>query len=56
MCAQVGNQRSRGVVTARVQINAVWSLRHQRRDLPQSTYSYLSKDQDSSYYQMKRRV
>jgi hypothetical protein len=38
MCAQVGNQQSRGVVTAWVQTNAVRSLRHQRRDLHQSTY------------------
>jgi hypothetical protein len=39
MCAQVGNQRSRGVVTAWVQTDAVQSLCHQRRDLHQSTYS-----------------
>jgi hypothetical protein len=38
MCAWVGNQRSRGVVTARVRTNAVQSLRHQHRDLHQSTY------------------
>jgi hypothetical protein len=38
MCARVGNQRSRGVVTARVRTNAVRSLHHQRRDLHQSTY------------------
>jgi hypothetical protein len=38
MCAWVGNQRSRGVVTVRVRTNAVWSLRHQRPDLHQSTY------------------
>jgi hypothetical protein len=38
MCARVGNQRSRGVVTARVRTDAVRSLRHQRRDLHQSTY------------------
>jgi hypothetical protein len=52
MCAWVGNQWSRGVVTARVQTDAVQSLRHQRRDLHQSTYSYLSEDRDSSYYQV----
>jgi hypothetical protein len=51
MCARVGNQRSHGVVTARVRTNAVWSLRHQHRDLHQSTYPYLSEDRDSSYYQ-----
>jgi hypothetical protein len=38
MCAQVGNQWSCGVVTARVRTDAVRSLRHQRRDLRQSTY------------------
>jgi hypothetical protein len=38
MCARVGNQRSRGVVTARVRTDAVPSLRHQRRYLHQSTY------------------
>jgi hypothetical protein len=38
VCARVGNQRSRGVVTARVRTDAVRSLRHQRRDLHQSTY------------------
>jgi hypothetical protein len=37
--ARVGNQRSYGVVTARVRTDAVRSLRHQRRDLHQSTYS-----------------
>jgi hypothetical protein len=50
MCAQVGNQWRCGVVTARVGTGAVRSLRHQRRDLHQSTYPYLSEDQDSSYY------
>jgi pyridoxine/pyridoxamine 5'-phosphate oxidase len=38
MCARVGNQRSRVVVTARVLTDAVQSLRRQRRDLDQSTY------------------
>jgi hypothetical protein len=38
VCARVGNQQSRGVVTARVRTDAVRSLRHQRRDLHQSTY------------------
>jgi hypothetical protein len=36
--AWVGNQWSRGVVTARVQTDAVQSLYHQRRDLHKSTY------------------
>jgi hypothetical protein len=44
MYGRVGNQRSRGVVTARVRTDAVRSLRHQHRDLHQSTYSYLSED------------
>jgi hypothetical protein len=38
VCARVGNKRSRGVVTTRVRTDAVQSLRHQRRDLHQSTY------------------
>jgi hypothetical protein len=38
MCAWVGNQRSRGVVTARVRTDAARSLHHQHRDLHQSTY------------------
>jgi hypothetical protein len=38
MCTRVGNQWSRGVVTARVRTDTVQSLRHQRRDLHQSTY------------------
>jgi hypothetical protein len=52
MCTRVGNQRSRGVVTTRVQTDVVRSLHHQHRDLHQLTYPYLSKDQDSSYYQV----
>jgi hypothetical protein len=38
MCARVGNQRSRGVVTARVRTDAIRILHHQRQDLHQSTY------------------
>jgi hypothetical protein len=38
MCARVGNQQSRGVVTVRVQTDAIRSLHHQHRDLHQSTY------------------
>jgi hypothetical protein len=52
MCAWDGNQRSRGVVTAQVRIDAIRSLRHQRRDLYQPTYPYLLNDHDSSYYQV----
>jgi hypothetical protein len=52
VCAWVGNQRSRGVVTARVLTDVIQSLHHQRRDLHQSTYPYLSEDRDSFYYHM----
>jgi hypothetical protein len=52
VCAWVGNQWSRGVVTARVRTDAVQSFHHQRRDLHQLTYPYLSEDRDSSYYQV----
>jgi hypothetical protein len=52
VCARVGNQLSRGVVTARVRTDAIQSLRHERRDLHQSTYPYLSKDRYSSYDQV----
>jgi hypothetical protein len=52
MCAWVGNQRSRGVVTAQVRTDVVQGLHRQHRDLHQSTYPYLSKDRDSSYYQV----
>jgi hypothetical protein len=38
MCARIGNQWSRGVVTARVRTDIVQSLHHQHRDLHQSTY------------------
>jgi hypothetical protein len=38
VCAQVGNQRSRGVVTTRVRTDTVRSFHHQRRDLQQLTY------------------
>jgi hypothetical protein len=38
VCAWVGNQRSRGVVTARVRTDAIQSLHRQRQDLHQSTY------------------
>jgi hypothetical protein len=43
---------SRGVVIAWVQTDVVLSLHHQRRDLHQSTYPYLSEDRDSSYYHL----
>jgi hypothetical protein len=52
MCARVGNQRSCGIVTARVRTDAVRSLRHQRRDLHQLTYPIPLERSDSSYYQV----
>jgi hypothetical protein len=51
MCAQIDNQWSHGVVTARVYCY-VQSLDHQHRDLHQSTYMYLSKDRDSTSHQV----
>jgi hypothetical protein len=45
MCVCVGNQWSRGVVIARLRLS-VRSFLHQRRDLHQLTYLYLSKDWD----------
>jgi hypothetical protein len=48
--AQIENQRSSGVLTARVQ-NSVRSLRHQRQDLQQLTYLYLSEDLDPTPHQ-----
>jgi hypothetical protein len=52
VCAWVGNQRSRGVVTAWVRTDAVQNLHHQHGDLHQSTYLYLLEDRDSSYYHL----
>jgi hypothetical protein len=51
MCVCVGNQRSRGVVIARLR-SSVQSLLHQRRDLYQSTYLYLSEDQEPTSHQV----
>jgi hypothetical protein len=42
---QIANQRSSGIVNARVQ-SIVQKLHHQRRDLHQLTYLYLLEDQD----------
>jgi hypothetical protein len=53
MCACVGNQQSRGVVITRLQ-SSVQSLLHQRRDLHQSTYLYLTKDQKPTPYQRRQ--
>jgi hypothetical protein len=39
MCARVDNQQSYGVVIVWVRTDVVRRLRHQRRDLHQSTYS-----------------
>jgi hypothetical protein len=51
MCTRVGNQWSCGVVFARFRLS-VQSLLHQRRDLYQSTYLYLSKDREPTPYQV----
>jgi hypothetical protein len=51
MCVCVGNQRSRGVVIARLR-SSVQSLLHHRRDLYQSTYLYLSEDQEPTSHQV----
>jgi hypothetical protein len=45
MCAHVDNQRSRGVVTTRLQ-SSVRSLLHRRQDLNQSTYFYPVEDRE----------
>jgi hypothetical protein len=50
MCAHVGNQRSRGIVIARLQ-SSVRSLLHQRRDLHPPTYLYLSEDREPTTHQ-----
>jgi hypothetical protein len=51
MCAHVGNQHSRGVVIARLR-SSVRSLLHQRRDLDQSTYLYLSEDREATSHHL----
>jgi hypothetical protein len=51
MCAHVGNQRSHGVVIARLR-SSVQSLLHQRRDLDQSTYLYLLEDGEPTSHQV----
>jgi hypothetical protein len=47
---RIDNQQNGGVVAARVQ-SSVQSLHHQRRDLHQLTYLYLSEDQDPTSHQ-----
>jgi hypothetical protein len=49
MCAHVDNQQRCSVVNAMFQLSA-WRLFHQRRDLHQSTYLYLSEDRDSIFH------
>jgi hypothetical protein len=51
MCTHVDNQRSRGVVIARLQ-SYVRSLLHQRHDLHQSIYLYLTEDQEPTFDQL----
>jgi hypothetical protein len=48
--AWIDNQWSSGVVTARVR-RSIRGLHHQRRDLHQSTYLYLSEDRHSTPHQ-----
>jgi hypothetical protein len=45
VCARVDNQRSHGIVIARLR-SSVQSLLHQCRDLHQSTYLYLTEDRE----------
>jgi hypothetical protein len=52
MCARVDNQRSRGVVIARLR-SSVRSLLHQCRDLHQSAFLYLMKDQEPTSHQSR---
>jgi hypothetical protein len=51
MYARVGNQRSYGVVIARLR-SFVWSLLHQHRDLHQSTYLYIMEDREPTSHQV----
>jgi hypothetical protein len=51
MCARVDNQRSRGVVIARLR-SSVWSLFHPRLDLHQSTFLYLAEDREPTSHQV----
>jgi hypothetical protein len=51
MCTRVDNQRSRGVVIARLRVS-VRSLLHQCRDLHQSIYLYLTEDQEPTSHQV----
>jgi hypothetical protein len=51
MCACVDNQRSRGVVIARLR-SSVQSLLHQHRDLLQSTYPYLAEYREPTSHQV----
>jgi hypothetical protein len=51
VCVCVGNHRSRGVVIVRLRSSAR-SLLHQRRDLHQLIYLYLSEDQKPTSHQV----
>jgi hypothetical protein len=50
MCTRVDNQRSRGVVIARLR-SSVQSLLHQRRDLHRSIYLYIAEDRETTSHQ-----
>jgi hypothetical protein len=47
VCTWIDNQHRHDVVTTRVR-SCIRSLHHQRQDLHQSTYLYLSEDQDAT--------
>jgi hypothetical protein len=51
MCTHVGNQQRCGVVIARLR-SSVRSFLHQRRDLYQPTYLYLSEDRERTSHQV----
>jgi hypothetical protein len=51
MCACVGNQQSCGVVIARLRLS-VRSLLHQRQDLHQLSYLYLTEDRESTSHEV----
>jgi hypothetical protein len=55
MCACVDHQRSRGIVIARLR-SSVQSLLHQRRNLDQLTYLYVTEDQEPTSHQTTQSI
>jgi hypothetical protein len=51
VCACVDNQQSRGIVIARLR-SSVQSFLHQRRDLLQLTYPYLTEDREPTFHHL----